>query len=67
LKDYAFLFPNPFSTPLYYTSIPYLYEPVDNLLNSLREELDNKIYTVNKRIQDGQNPHIKITGKGDNL
>jgi TnpA family transposase len=44
-----------------------LYEPVDNLLNSLREELDNKIYTVNKRIQDGQNPHIKITGKGDNL
>lgn len=47
--------------------IPYLYEPVDNLLNSLREELDNKIYTVNKRIQDGQNPHIKITGKGDNL
>lgn len=47
--------------------IRYLYEPVDNLLNSLREELDNKIYTVNKRIQDGQNPHIKITGKGDNL
>ena len=47
--------------------IHYLYEPVDNLLNSLREELDNKLYTVNKRIQDGQNPHIKITGKGDNL
>jgi len=47
--------------------IHYLYEPVDNLLNSLREELDNKIYTVNKRIQEGQNPHIKITGEGDNL
>ncbi|MBU0580269.1 MAG: Tn3 family transposase [Candidatus Margulisbacteria bacterium] len=47
--------------------VPSLYKPVDELLNSFQKELDNKIYTVNKRIQEGQNPHIKITGKGDNL
>ena len=47
--------------------ISYFSKPIKNILTSFKNELDNKIYTVNKRIEDGQNPYIKITGKEDNL
>lgn len=48
-------------------ALPCLSKPINTLLNSFKEELNNKIYEVNKRIKEGKNPHIKITGKGDNV
>ena len=33
----------------------------------LEEKLEKNIAYVNKRIKDGQNNHIKVTGKGDNI
>ena len=46
---------------------PRLKKPIEETILQLEEELENKIVNVNKRIREGQNNHVKITGKGDNI
>jgi len=46
---------------------PRLRISIEELLAQLEKELETLIITVNKRIKDGQNKQIKITGKGDNI
>jgi TnpA family transposase len=43
---------------------PMLLEPIEETLASLREEIESRFISVNKRIEDGSNQHIKITGSG---
>ena len=47
--------------------LPYLKEPVDELLSSFKEELESKLKTVNNRIKEGENIHIKVTKKGEEI
>ena len=47
--------------------LPLLNKPISDILASFKEELEGKLYEVNNRIKEGKNPHIKITGKGDNI
>ena len=47
--------------------LPSLKEPVDKLLFSFKEELENKIKIVNNRIKNGENTHIKITESGEEI
>ena len=42
---------------------PYLGKPIDAILASFEESLEQKLKTVNERITAGHNPHIKL-GKG---
>lgn len=44
--------------------LSYLHEPIDTILASFEETLEKSLHTVNSRIKEGQNPHIKITEKG---
>ncbi|MCD4812028.1 Tn3 family transposase [bacterium] len=46
---------------------PRLKKPIEETLLRLEEKLEKNIAYVNKRIKDGQNNHIKVTGKGDNI
>ena len=46
---------------------PRLKKPIEETLLRLEEKLEKNIAYVNKRIEDGQNNHIKVTGKGDNI
>jgi len=48
-------------------NIPYLHTSITEILDSLKQLLEIKIDKVNKRIKTGENVHIKITGKGDNI
>jgi hypothetical protein len=43
---------------------PLLLAPIEETLAALREEIEARFVSVNKRIQDGSNKHIKVTGVG---
>ncbi len=43
---------------------PLLLAPIKETLAALREEIEVRFVSVNKRIEDGSNKHIKITGAG---
>src|SRR5258705_302554 len=43
---------------------PLLQAPIEETLAALREEIEARFGSVNKRIEDGSNKHIKITGIG---
>jgi TnpA family transposase len=47
--------------------LPSLKGPVDKLLFSFKEELESKLKIVNNRIKNGENTHIKITEKGEEI
>ena len=38
--------------------------PIEETLPGLRDEIEARFVSVNKRIEDGSNKHIKITGVG---
>ena len=42
-----------------------LLAPIEETLATLRAELEEKYERVNRRIENGENKHIKITGAGD--
>jgi TnpA family transposase len=44
---------------------PVLLTPIEETLAALRAELEDKFKRVNRRIESGENKHIKITGTGD--
>jgi len=44
---------------------PVLLRPIEETLAAFRTELEDKFERVNRRIEDGDNKHIKITGTGD--
>jgi TnpA family transposase len=44
---------------------PVLIAPIEETLANLREELETKFKTVNQRIENGENKHIKISRKGE--
>jgi hypothetical protein len=44
---------------------PVLLAPIEETLATLRAELEEKYERVNRRIENGENKHIKITGTGD--
>ena len=44
---------------------PILLAPIQETLDAFREELDAKFNRVNKRIANGENKHIKVTGTAD--
>ena len=44
---------------------PVLLAPIEETLAALRAELEEKYERVNRRIENGENKHIKITGTGD--
>lgn len=46
---------------------PYLHKDIDDILYSLENELNQKLETVNKRIQKGQNRHIKTEKVGNKI
>jgi TnpA family transposase len=48
-------------------SLPYLDEPIEEILSSMEIELEETIKRVNDRIRLNKNPDIKITRKGENL
>jgi TnpA family transposase len=48
-------------------NLPYLDKPIEEILASLKTELEETIKRVNKRIKNGENTDIKITGTGENL
>jgi hypothetical protein len=39
-------------------------KPIEETLATLREEIEARFVSVNKRIEDGSNKHIKVTGVG---
>ena len=43
---------------------PLLLAPIEETLAALREEIEARFGSINKRIEDGSNKHIKITGIG---
>ena len=43
----------------------FLLAPIQETLDAFREELDAKFNRVNKRIANGENKHIKVTGTAD--
>jgi len=43
---------------------PLLLAPIEETLTALREEIEARFVSVNRRIEDGSNKHIKITGIG---
>jgi len=43
--------------------LPYLHKPVDHILASFEENLENTLKAVNDRIQQGNNPYIKTRNK----
>lgn len=43
---------------------PLLLAPIKETLAALREEIEARFISVNQRIEDGSNKHIKITGVG---
>jgi hypothetical protein len=43
---------------------PLLLAPIKETVAALREEIEARFVSVNKRIDDGSNEHIKITGTG---
>ena len=45
--------------------LPALNTPIEQQLRDFKLELENKYREVNHRIQEGENKHIKVTGKGD--
>jgi TnpA family transposase len=45
--------------------LPALNIPIEQQLFGFKTELESKYSNVNKRIQTGENKHIKITGKGE--
>jgi len=44
---------------------PVLLAPIEQTLATFRAELEEKFERVNRRIENGDNKHIKITGNGD--
>jgi hypothetical protein len=44
---------------------PVLLAPIEQTLATFRAELEEKFERVNRRIENGDNKHIKITGSGD--
>jgi TnpA family transposase len=48
-------------------NLPYLHEPIETILARKEAELEALFKRVNDRIKKGENPDIKITGKGENL
>ena len=44
---------------------PILLAPIQDTLADLRKELEDKYTSVNRRIENGDNQYIKITGAGD--
>jgi TnpA family transposase len=45
---------------------PILLAPIEQTLTTFHAELEEKFERVNRRIENGDNKHIKITGSGDN-
>jgi TnpA family transposase len=45
---------------------PVLLAPIEETLTAFQTELEAKLERVNRRIENGENKHIKITGSGDN-
>ena len=45
--------------------LPALNTPIEQQLRDFKVELEDKYREVNRRIQEGENKHIKVTGKGD--
>jgi hypothetical protein len=43
---------------------PLLLTPIEETLATLREEIEARFVSVNKRIEDGSNKHIKVTRVG---
>jgi hypothetical protein len=48
-------------------NLPDLDKSIEEILDKLETELETTIRRVNDRIKKGENPDIKITGKGENL
>jgi TnpA family transposase len=44
---------------------PILQAPIQDTLAALRDELEGKFRRVNKRVENGENKHIKLTGAAD--
>lgn len=44
---------------------PVLREPIEETLASLREQVEAKFASINSRIEDGENAHITVRGKGE--
>lgn len=44
---------------------PVLLEPIEETLASFHAELEEKFERVNRRLENGDNKHLKITGNGD--
>ena len=47
--------------------LPILNRPIEETLAELMEEVEALFVHVNRRIQDGENQHIKISGTGDQV
>jgi len=48
-------------------NLPILSRPIEETLAELKKELETLLMDVNKRIQEGKNQDIKITGSGENI
>ncbi len=48
-------------------NLPYLDQSIEEILDRLETELEATIKRVNARIKNGENPEIKMTGRGENL
>ena len=47
-------------------SLPVLSEPIEQQLEKLKQTLESKLAEVNRRILEGENKHIKVTGSKGN-
>ena len=47
--------------------LTFLQKPIEKILEELKDEFENLLININKRIQEGENRHIKITGVGGNI
>ena len=45
--------------------LPFLHEPLEQVLDKLEAELEAAIQRVNEHIANGQNQHIKVSGSGE--
>ncbi len=47
--------------------LPYLNEPIENILNTFQKTLEDKYKIVNQRITNGENKNIKIKQSGEKI
>jgi TnpA family transposase len=47
--------------------LAFLQKPIKNILEELKEEFETLLLSVNRRIQQGENQHIKLRGTGENI